>query len=160
MAPNSFSLSTRISLSSGLSIPQIHLGVYLMSGKEASNAVRYALQAGYRAIDSAQMYRNERECGQAILSWLNDQNANTWGLKREDLFFTSKLASNSSYDAARKSIKQSVKGCGLGYIDLFLLHSPYGGKTARLASWKAVEDAIDDGEIKIGGVSNFGIKHL
>ena len=160
MAPNSFSLSTRISLSNGLAIPQIHLGVYLMSGKEASNAVRHALSSGYRAIDSAQMYRNERDCGQAILSWLSDKNANTSGLKREDIFFTSKLASNSSYDAARKSIKQSVKTCGLGYIDLFLLHSPYGGKTARLASWKAVEDAIDEGEIKIGGVSNFGIKHL
>lgn len=160
MAPNSFSLSTRINLSNGLSIPQIHLGVYLMSGKEANNAVRHALSSGYRAIDSAQMYRNERDCGQAILSWLNDKSANTAGLKREDIFFTSKLASNSSYDAARKSIKQSVKTCGLGYIDLFLLHSPYGGKTARLASWKAVEDAIDEGEIKIGGVSNFGVKHL
>ena len=160
MAPNSFSLSTRVSLSNGLSIPQIHLGVYLMSGGEASSAVKHALSCGYRAIDSAQMYRNERDCGQAILSWLGDKKANSAGLQRSDIFFTSKLASNSSYDAARKSIKQSVKACGLGYIDLFLLHSPYGGKTARLASWKAVEDAIDDGEIKIGGVSNFGVKHL
>lgn len=160
MAPNSFSLSTRVRLSNGISVPQIHLGVYLMSGREAASAVRDALQCGYRAIDSAQMYRNERECGQAMLSWLNDSNANTMGLKREDLFFTSKLASNSKYEAARKSIKNSVQACGLGYIDLFLLHSPYGGKTARLASWKAVEDAIDEGEIKTGGVSNFGVKHL
>ncbi len=131
-----------------------------MSGKEASTSIRHALSSGYRAIDSAQMYRNERECGQAMISWLNDKSANPSGLKREDLFFTSKLASNSSYNAARKSITQSVQTCGLGYIDLFLLHSPYGGKTARLASWKAVEDAIDEGEIKIGGVSNFGVKHL
>lgn len=160
MAPNSFSLSTRIGLSNGLSIPHIHLGVYLMSEKEASDAVRYALNAGYRAVDSAQMYRNERDCGKAILSWLKDSNANKAGLKREDIFFTSKLASNSSYEAARKSIKKSVQVCGLGYIDLFLLHSPYGGKAARLASWKAVEDAIDEGEVKIGGVSNFGVKHL
>lgn len=160
MAPNSFSLSTRISLPNGLSIPQIHLGVYLMSGREAENAVRHALQCGYRGIDSAQMYRNERECGQSILSWLNDEDTRASGIRREDIFFTSKLASNSSYDAARRSIKQSVKACGLGYIDLFLLHSPYGGKTARLASWRAVEDAIDEGEIKTGGVSNFGVKHL
>ena len=131
-----------------------------MSGREASTAVHYALSCGYRAIDSAQMYRNEKDCGQAILSWLNDKNANLSGLKREDIFFTSKLASNSSYDSARRSIKQSVESCGLGYIDLFLLHSPYGGKTARLASWKAVEDAIEEGEVKIGGVSNFGVKHL
>lgn len=160
MAPNSFSLSTRIGLANGRFIPHIHLGVYLMTGKEAGDAVRHALNAGYRAIDSAQMYRNERECGQAILSWINDESANKTGHTREDIFFTSKLASNSSYDTARKSIKKSVQACGLGYIDLFLLHSPYGGKAARLASWKAVEDAIDEGEIKIGGVSNFGVKHL
>lgn len=154
MAPNSFSLSTRINLANGLSIPQIHLGVYLMSGKEAGNAVKHALSAGYRAIDSAQMYRNESQCGKAILSWLEDPSSNTAGLKREDVFFTSKLASNSSYETARRSIQKSVETCGLGYIDLFLLHSPYGGKAARLASWKAVEDAIEAGEVKIGGVSN------
>jgi diketogulonate reductase-like aldo/keto reductase len=131
-----------------------------MSGREATSAVKWALQAGYRGIDSAQMYRNERDCGQAILSFLNDKATNTAGLTREDIFFTSKLASNTNYETARHSIKQSVLASGLGYIDLFLLHSPYGGKSARLSSWRAVEDAIQDGEIKIGGVSNFGVKHL
>lgn len=160
MAPNSFSLSTRISLPHGLSIPQIHLGVYLMTGREAFDAVKWALEVGYRGVDSAQMYRNEHECGQAILAFLNDKAANRSGLKREDIFFTSKLASNTSYAAARRSIQQSVRACGLGYIDLFLLHSPYGGKNVRLASWRAVEDAINDGEVKIGGVSNYGVKHL
>jgi diketogulonate reductase-like aldo/keto reductase len=105
------------------------------------------------------MYHNERESGQAIMAFLSSE-ANSAGLTREDIHFTSKLASNSSYDAARKSIKQSIKTCGLGYIDLFLLHSPYGGKRARLESWRAVEDAIYDGEIKIGGVSNYGVKHV
>ena len=105
------------------------------------------------------MYRNEKEVGSAILKFLSS-NSNTAGLKREDIHFTTKLASNSSYDSARKSIKQSVQQCGLGYIDLFLLHSPYGGKAARLASWKAVEDAIAEGEVKTGGVSNFGVKHV
>ncbi|EXJ74549.1 alcohol dehydrogenase (NADP+) [Cladophialophora psammophila CBS 110553] len=160
MAPNSFSLSSRLPLPNGLSIPQIHLGVYLMSNREASQAVKWALEAGYRGVDSAQMYRNERACGQAILSFLNDKASNTAGLTREDIFFTSKLASNTSYDTARRSIRQSVEASGLGYIDLFLLHSPYGGMSARLSSWRAIEDAIQDGEIKLGGVSNFGIKHL
>jgi len=105
------------------------------------------------------MYRNERDTGKAITSFLSSS-ANTLNLKREDIHYTSKLASNGSYEAARKSITQSVKTCGLGYIDLFLLHSPYGGKTARLESWRAVEDAIEDGEVKIGGVSNFGVKHV
>lgn len=111
------------------------------------------------SVDSAQMYHNEREVGKAILAFLSSKE-NTGSLKREDIHFTSKLASNTSYEAARKSIKQSVKQSGLGYIDLFLLHSPYGGKTKRLQCWKAVEDAIDDGEIKTGGVSNFGVKHV
>ncbi|KAJ8108577.1 hypothetical protein OPT61_g8079 [Boeremia exigua] len=105
------------------------------------------------------MYHNEKESGKAVLDFLSSDD-NVDSLKREDIHFTSKLASNSSYDTARKSIKKSVKECGLGYIDLFLLHSPYGGKKARLESWRAVEDAIDDGEVKIGGVSNYGVKHL
>lgn len=104
------------------------------------------------------MYRNEKEVGSTIHHFLSSKD-NTSGLKREDIHFTSKLASNSTYDTARESIKQSVKQCGLGYIDLFLLHSPYGGKAARLASWKAVEDAIAEGEAKTGGVSNYGVKH-
>lgn len=105
------------------------------------------------------MYHNEQESGKAVLDFLSSEQ-NTQGLRRQDIHFTSKLASNGSYDAARKAIKQSVKECGLGYIDLFLLHSPYGGKKARLDSWRAVEDAIDVGEVKIGGVSNYGVKHV
>lgn len=105
------------------------------------------------------MYDNERESGQAILDFLSSD-ANAAGLKREDIHFTSKLASNSAYDTARKAISMSVKECGLGYVDLFLLHSPYGGKRARLESWRAVEDAIENGEVKLGGVSNYGVKHV
>ncbi|KAL9071148.1 MAG: hypothetical protein Q9157_005563 [Trypethelium eluteriae] len=105
------------------------------------------------------MYHNENEVGNAIKKFLASS-ANTAELKREDIHFTTKLASNGSYDAARQSIKSSLKRSDLGYIDLFLLHSPYGGKKARLESWRAVEDAIADGEIRLGGVSNFGIKHL
>ena len=105
------------------------------------------------------MYHNEADVGRAVSKYLTSA-SNTTGLKREDIHFTSKLASNSDYDTARRSIKKSVKECGLGYIDLFLLHSPYGGKKARLESWRAVEDAVLEGEIKIGGVSNYGVKHV
>jgi len=105
------------------------------------------------------MYHNEKEAGKAINDYLSSD-ANAYSLKREDVHFTSKLASNGSYDAARKAIKKSIKECNLGYIDLFLLHSPYGGKKARLESWRAVEDAIEDGEVRMGGVSNYGVKHL
>lgn len=159
MAQSSFSLASRTKLPNGLSMPTIQLGVYLTSGKETYQAVRWALEAGYRGVDSAQMYHNERETGKAIVDFL-ESDANVHSLKRDDIHFTSKLASNSAYETARKAIKRSVKEAGLGYIDLFLLHSPYGGKQARLDSWRAVEDAIDDGEVKIGGVSNYGVKHL
>ena len=105
------------------------------------------------------MYQNEAQVGSAIRSFLAS-GCNTSSLKREDIFFTSKLAVNTSYDAARTSIKQTLTQCGLGYIDLFLIHSPYGGKSKRIECWQAVEDAIDAGEIKTGGVSNFGVKHV
>ncbi|KAK0247170.1 hypothetical protein LTR35_015352 [Friedmanniomyces endolithicus] len=156
MAAQSYSLASRTKLNNSLSMPSIHLGVYLMNGSEASTAVKHALEAGYRAVDSAQMYHNEKQVGRSILDYLK---ANP-EVKREDIHYTTKLASNSDYARARRSISQSVKECGLGHIDLFLLHSPYGGKQARLDSWRAVEDAIKDGEVKIGGVSNYGEKHL
>jgi diketogulonate reductase-like aldo/keto reductase len=131
----------------------------MMSRSECKAAVTWALETGYRAIDSAQMYRNEREAGQGIRAFL--EGAHAQGLKREDLFYTTKLASNSrSYEEVRGSIRQSVKACGLGYLDLFLLHSPYGGREARLTSWRAVEDAIDEGEVRMGGVSNYGVAHV
>lgn len=157
MASQTDSLTSRIPLNNGLSMPHIHLGVYLTSGRETSTAVRHALEAGYRAFDSAQMYHNEREVGSTILDFLKKHPDE---LKREDIHYTSKLASNADYDTVRKSIKKSVQECGLGYIDLFLLHSPYGGPKARLESWKALEDAVDDGEVRIPGVSNYGEKHV
>ena len=158
MASSQFSLASALKLPSGHKIPHIHLGVYLTSGKETENAVRWALEAGYRGFDSAQMYHNEAEVGRAIKSFLSSPSGN--GLKREDIFYTSKLASNGPYGTVRQSITSSVKRAGLGHIDLFLLHSPYGGKTQRLESWRAVEDAILAGEVKSGGVSNYGVKHL
>ncbi|KAK1622927.1 aldo-keto reductase family 1 member E1 [Colletotrichum phormii] len=161
MASNKYTLATRLTLANGKSIPQIQLGLYCMSGREATKSIPWALTAGYRGFDCAQMYNNEAESGKAIADFLTSSEKNTQGLKREDVFYTSKLASSStSYDAVRKSIKESVEVAGLGYIDLFLLHSPYGGKEARLTSWKAIEDAIDAGEVKMGGVSNYGAAHI
>jgi diketogulonate reductase-like aldo/keto reductase len=151
-----YTLASRIALNNGLTMPKIHLGVYLMSGREASEAVASALNAGYRAVDSAQMYHNEREVGKSIREFL----ASHPDVKREDMHYTTKLANNSDYETARRSIAASVKECRLGYVDLFLLHSPYGGKEARLESWRAVEDAISEGVVRSGGVSNYGEKHV
>ncbi|GJD05274.1 aldo/keto reductase [Colletotrichum higginsianum] len=160
MSPNKYTLATRLTLANGKTIPQIQLGLYMMSGREVTKSVPWALAAGYRGFDCAQMYHNEREAGKAIRDFLAS-GENAQGLTREDLFYTTKLASSSaSYDAVRRSIKQSVDVSGLGYVDLFLLHSPYGGKEARLTSWRAVEDAIDAGEVRMGGVSNYGVAHI
>lgn len=133
----------------------------MMSGREASQSIHWALAAGYRAFDSAQMYHNEKESGKAIRDFLSSPTENKDGLKREDIHYTTKLSScSTNYAAVRKSIKKSVDVSGLGYVDLFLLHSPYGGKEARLTSWRALEDAVGEGEVKMAGVSNFGVKHV
>lgn len=131
----------------------------MTSGRETTNAVTEALQAGYVAIDSAEWYANEFEVGSSILKFLASK-ANTAGLKRENIWFTTKLKTNSGYDATRKAIRRSIKESGLDYLDLYLLHSPYGGRAKRLECWKAVEDAIEEGKIRAGGVSNYGVKHV
>jgi len=158
-APESFSLSSTTKLNNGISMPLIHLGVYCTSGRETSTAVTHALRAGYLAIDSAEWYANEKEVGSSILRHLSSPE-NTRGLKREDIWFTTKLKTNKGYEDTRSKIRQSIKECGLGYLDLYLLHSPYGGRERRLECWRAVEDAIDEGEVRTGGVSNFGVKHV
>jgi diketogulonate reductase-like aldo/keto reductase len=131
----------------------------MTSGSETEDAVRWALEAGYRAIDSAEWYANEHEVGTAVQTFLNSKE-NDEGLKREDIWFTTKLKTNTSYDATRRAIKRSVKESRLGYLDLYLLHSPYGGKKKRLECWNALEDAYRDGEVRAIGVSNYGVKHV
>ncbi|KAF4471371.1 aldo keto reductase [Fusarium albosuccineum] len=118
------------------------------------------VKVGYRGFDYAQWFYNEKEAGQAIRDFL-ESDKNTRRLKREDIWYTTKLAHNTtSYNYVRRSITKSVQASGLGYVDLFLLHSPLGDKDARIATWKALEDAIDDGEVRMGGISNFGARHI
>lgn len=159
MAQKTYSLASQVKLANGRSMPLIHLGVYEILGTEATNVTQWALQAGYRGFDTAQVYYNEHEVGSAIISFLSS-GLNTSALTREDIFYTTKLEECTTYEAAKKSIRESLEKSKMGYIDLFLLHSPYGGKEKRLESWKAVEDAIEDGIVKSGGVSNYGVKHL
>lgn len=108
------------------------------------------------SIDSAQWYYNEASCGKAIKAFLSTHPE----LTREDIFFTTKLQNNRSYEDTRRDIRRSLEETGLGYIDLYLLHSPYGGKAKRAECWLAVMDAVADGEVRVGGVSNFGVRHL
>jgi diketogulonate reductase-like aldo/keto reductase len=126
------------------------LKVYQTPAGIASSVVQEAIKAGYRHVDSAAVYRNEAGSAEGLLKS---------GVPREQLFFTSKIPPRSmSYAGAKQSIAESLeKVHGLGYIDLMLLHSPYGGTDGRLGAWKAMAEAVEAGTIRSIGVSNYGV---
>lgn len=148
----SLSLSATRKLANGVHIPLLGLGVYQSRGDECTAAVTAALKAGYRHIDCALAYTNEKLVGQAI---------NASGVARSDVFFTTKLPPKSrGYDATKKAIAESLSNCEIGYIDLYLIHAPYGNKESRLGQWKAIEEAVISNQIRAAGVSNYGIHHI
>lgn len=145
-------IRTTVNLRSGFSMPLLGLGVYQNTGQSVIDACVAAFAAGYRHIDSAQVYRNEAEVGKAFkLS----------GLDRSDVFITSKVNSkNHGYNKATEWINRSLENFGMSYIDLFLIHDPLSGKEKRLETWKALIQARDDGKLRSVGVSNYGVPHL
>ncbi|EPS30179.1 hypothetical protein PDE_05129 [Penicillium oxalicum 114-2] len=145
-------LQSKYKLRSGHEIPVLGFGVYLIPPSTTEKVVAEALKNGFRHIDSAIMYGNERACGRAI----RDS-----GLDRSDIFFTTKIPPESmGYSDARRAIESSLREAGLDYFDLILIHAPYGGKEARLGSWRALVEAQKAGKVKSIGVSNYGIHHL
>lgn len=105
--------------------------------------------------DGATWYYNESECGDAIRAWLDST-----GTPRSEIYWATKLKDNISYDDTMKAIDRSLEACGLGYIDLYLLHSAIGGPEKRRECWRAVCDAKNQGKVRSIGVSNFGVRHL
>jgi 2,5-diketo-D-gluconate reductase A len=143
-----------IMLNNGNTIPQFGFGVFLVEPKDTFEAVTTALQAGYRHIDTAEMYGNEREVGQAIAKS---------GLDRGDVFVTSKLANDSHRpDDARRAFGATLEAIGSDYIDLFLIHWPlptrYDGD--YVSTWQTLEEFYRDGRARSIGVSNFQPHHL
>jgi 2,5-diketo-D-gluconate reductase A len=143
-----------IMLNNGRTIPQLGFGVFLVKPEDTVEAVTQALQAGYRHIDTAQMYGNERAVGEAIAKS---------GLDRGDLFVTSKLANDSHRpDDARRAFAGSLDALGFDYLDLFLIHWPlptrYDGD--YVSTWQALEEFYRDGRARSIGVSNFQPHHL
>lgn len=125
-------------------MPIIGYGVYQVSKDECERCVLDALEVGYRLIDTAQAYFNEEEVGKAIKKS---------GIKREDLFITSKVwIEHYGYEECKKSVEESLKKLGLEYIDLMLLHQPFGD---YYGAWRALEEMYETGKIKAIGVSNF-----
>lgn len=137
-------------LNDGVVIPSVGFGVFMIPvGDETYNAVGTALSLGYRHIDTAAAYFNEADVGRAI----RDS-----GIPREEIFVTSKLwLQDYGYEPAKKGIETSLKNLGLGYIDLYLIHQPYGDVPG---TWKAMEEAKKEGKIRSIGVSNMTLKIL
>jgi 2,5-diketo-D-gluconate reductase A len=143
-----------IDLNDGHAIPQLGFGVFQIPPKDTAQAVSVALEAGYRHIDTAEMYGNERGVGEAVRAS---------GLDRADVFITSKL--NNGFhrpDEARRAFAQTLDELGTEYVDLFLIHWPlptlYDGD--YVSTWKTLEEFRQDGRARSIGVSNFQVAHL
>lgn len=148
-------LDEKYVIANGVAIPKLGLGTWFISDEGAADAVREAVKIGYRHIDTAQAYENERGVGEGI---------RTCGLAREEVFVTTKLAAEiKSYEEAVKAIDGSLEKMDLDYIDLMLIHSPQpwadfrGGDYAEgnREAWRALEDAYKAGKLRAIGVSNF-----
>ncbi|MEU8620474.1 aldo/keto reductase [Streptomyces sp. NPDC048623] len=148
-------LDETYTLANGVEIPKLGLGTWFIDDDKAADAVRAAVQIGYRNIDTAQAYGNERGVGEGV---------RTSGVPREDLFVSTKLAAEiKDYDQAVAAIDGSLEKLGLDYVDLMLIHSPQpwddfrGGDYAQgnREAWRALEDAHRAGKIRSIGVSNF-----
>jgi diketogulonate reductase-like aldo/keto reductase len=149
---STITLKSKYRMPSGYDIPVLGYGVYQTPADIASDVVQHALKVGYRHIDSAVAYRNEAASAEGIRKS---------GLPREEVFFTTKIpARQLNYDNAKQHIENTLKVTGLGYVDLYLLHAPYGGKEGRIGAWKALVEGVDEGTIRSIGVSNFGVHHL
>lgn len=149
-------LKEKYKLSNGIEIPKIALGTWFISNKSVGEAVKNAINLGYRHIDTAQAYRNEQGVGEGV------RNS---GVDRKELFVTTKLAAEAkTYKKATKAINKSLKTMGLDYIDMMIIHSPkpwmkFHGEDrffeGNLEAWRALEDAYKAGKVKAIGLSNF-----
>src|SRR4051794_38746384 len=134
-----------VKLNNGVEMPILGFGVYQVTDQElCERSVYEAIEAGYRLIDTAAAYMNEEAVGKAI---------KRSGVPREDLFITTKLwIQDAGYESAKKAFKKSLRKLGLDYLDLYLIHQPFGDV---YGSWRAMEELYNQGRIKAIGVSNF-----
>ena len=151
-----------ITLNNGVKIPQLGLGTWFIDDSKVADAVKAAVKLGYRHIDTAQAYGNERGVGEGV---------RTCGVAREDLFVVSKVAAeHKTYEEAKAGIDETLEKMGLDYLDMMIIHSPQPWaevnqsenryKEGNRQAWKALEDAYNEGKLKAIGVSNFQIEDL
>ena len=148
-----------LTLSNGVKIPQLGLGTWFIDDDEVADAVKAAVKLGYRHIDTAQAYGNERGVGEGV---------RTCGIPREELFVVSKVAAeHKTYEEAAAGIDATLEKMGLDYLDMMIIHSPQPWVKVNQcedryvegnrAAWKALEDAYKAGKLKAIGISNFQI---
>lgn len=136
-----------ITLNNGVAMPQLGFGVWQVPDDEAAGAVGTALEAGYRSIDTAAVYRNEKGTGKALASA---------GIPRDELFVTTKLwNAEQGYDTTLRAFDASLDKLGLDYVDLYLIHWPMPATDKYADTWKAFEKILSDGRSRVIGVSNF-----
>lgn len=141
-----------ITLNNGIRTPQLGYGVWKVPNEEAENAVRQALETGYRLIDTAKIYGNEVGVGKALA------NSN---LAREDIFLTTKVwNADQGYETTLKAMDESLEKLALDYVDLYLIHWPTPKYDTYVETYKALEKLYKDGKAKAIGVCNFDIEHL
>ena len=141
-----------IKLNNGIKMPGFGFGTWNLTGEECVEATGEALRVGYRLLDTARIYGNEREVGEAIRKS---------SVPREDVFLTTKLWPNDfGYENVLRAFDESLERLGLEYIDLYLIHWPRSDKQKRQESWRALQELAKQGLAKSIGVSNYNIEHL
>ncbi|XP_071455276.1 1,5-anhydro-D-fructose reductase-like [Hetaerina americana] len=161
-----------LDLAEGVKIPALGLGTWQALDEDGEKAIDSALEAGYRHIDTAYVYQNEKAVGRALRKWLDSGR-----IKREDLFVVTKLPKNGNRPSGvKKYMEASLDNLGLSYVDLYLIHSPFGFydiekddpnaeevvdvTTDHVAIWKAMEDQVVAGKARSIGLSNFNEKQI
>lgn len=141
-----------VALNDGTTIPQLGFGVFQIPDEKVASAVATALEAGYRSVDTAAVYRNETGTGRAVAAS---------GLLRSEVYVTTKLwNSEQGYDSTLRAFDASLERLGMDYVDLYLIHWPVPARDTYLDTWRAFEKIRADGRARSIGVSNFHIPHL
>jgi diketogulonate reductase-like aldo/keto reductase len=149
--------STTVPLLNSVPMPLLGLGTWQLEGDDCFQAVYESLKIGYRMIDTAEAYANEKIIGRAIQKAIKD------GLvKREELFIATKLSSpgNAGYENVQKFVKQQLNDLQIKYLDLYMLHSPLDDEKVQAETWRGLEELYEQGLIKSLGVSNFDVRQL
>ena len=142
-------ISDSLTLHNGLKIPGLGFGVWQISPFHTAKCVKTAIKAGYRNIDTAEGYMNEEDVGRAV---------RRSGIPREELFITTKLwVQDAGYEKTKKAFEASLSNLQLDYLDLYLIHRPFGD---YYGAWRAMEELYEAGKIRAIGLSNFGSDRL